>query len=120
MSLARSFAAVPSRASSSLLRSSVAALPRRAFTTQQADSIPVAANDDGAPTSSITVAVRAGARYETSPGVASALKHFTFKSTAKRSALRVVRESELYGGLLSSSLTKENLLLTAEFLRGDE
>lgn len=54
------------------------------------------------------------------PGVANALKHFLFKSNAKRSALRLVRESELYGGLLSSSISKENLYITAEFLRGDE
>jgi hypothetical protein len=45
---------------------------------------------------------------------------FTFKSTAQRSALRLIREAELYGGLLSSSLSKEHLFLTAEFLRGDE
>lgn len=42
------------------------------------------------------------------------------QSTDKRSALRIVREAELLGGVLSSSLTKEHLLLTAEFLRGDE
>lgn len=48
------------------------------------------------------------------------LKNFTFKSNKRRSALALVREAELYGGVLSSSLTKEHLLLTAEFLRGDE
>ena len=68
----------------------------------------------------MTVAVRAGPRYETSPGLANALKHYAFKSNQKRSALRTVRESELYGGLLSACLTKESLLLTTEFLKGDE
>lgn len=34
--------------------------------------------------------------------------------------MRLVRESELYGGVLSASVSKEQLLLTAEFLRGDE
>ncbi len=42
------------------------------------------------------------------------------KSTAKRSAIGTIREAELYGGLLSASLTREHLALTAEFLRGDE
>ena len=42
------------------------------------------------------------------------------QSTAKRSAIGTVRESELYGGVLSSSLGREYLALTAEFLRGDE
>ncbi|CAO1626224.1 unnamed protein product [Parajaminaea phylloscopi] len=115
MSLAR--VAAPAR--SSLARAAPAA-GRRAFTTQKAGAIPVAAVDDGSATASVTVAVRAGPRYETTPGVANALKHFLFKSTSKRSALRLVRESELYGGLLSATLSKENLYITAEFLRGDE
>ncbi|KAG6879312.1 hypothetical protein C0992_003639 [Termitomyces sp. T32_za158] len=72
------------------------------------------------PTSSVTVLVKAGSRFETKPGVANALKNFAFKSTAKRSALGTVRESELYGGVLSASLTREHLALTADFLRGDE
>lgn len=42
------------------------------------------------------------------------------QGTAGRSALRLVRETELYGGVLSASLGREYLSLTAEFLRGDE
>jgi len=64
--------------------------------------------------------VKAGSRFEPKQGVANALKNFAFKSTAKRSAIGTVRESELYGGVLSSSLGREHLALTAEFLRGDE
>ncbi|KAK0530830.1 ubiquinol-cytochrome c reductase core subunit 1 [Tilletia horrida] len=93
---------------------------RRAFTTASADSIQVAAADDGAPVTTVAVALKAGPRYESAPGVAHALKSSFFKSTEKRSALALIREVELYGGVLSSSLSKEHLLLTAEFLRGDE
>ncbi|KAI0791108.1 Metalloenzyme, LuxS/M16 peptidase-like protein [Abortiporus biennis] len=82
--------------------------------------IKVAAVDNGEPTSAVTFLVKAGSRFETKPGVAHALKNFAFKSTNKRSALGTVRESELYGGVLSSSLSREHLALTAEFLRGDE
>jgi ubiquinol-cytochrome c reductase core subunit 2 len=32
----------------------------------------------------------------------------------------LIRETEVYGGLLSSSLSREHIFLTAEFLRGDE
>jgi ubiquinol-cytochrome c reductase core subunit 2 len=64
--------------------------------------------------------VKAGSRFETKPGVAHALKNFAFKDTATRSALRTVREAELYGGVLSSTLGREHLALTAEFLPGDE
>ena len=42
------------------------------------------------------------------------------QSTDKRSTLGTVREAELYGGVLSSSLSREHLAVTAEFLRGDE
>ncbi|KAI0252304.1 Metalloenzyme, LuxS/M16 peptidase-like protein [Lactifluus subvellereus] len=80
----------------------------------------VAALDNGQPTSSVTVLLKAGSRYESKPGVAHALSNFAFKSTGKRSALGTVREAELYGGVLSSSLSREHLALTAEFLRGDE
>lgn len=44
----------------------------------------------------------------------------SLQSTRKRSALGTIREAELYGGVLSSSLSREHLALTAEFLRGDE
>lgn len=69
---------------------------------------------------SVTVAVRAGPRFESEAGVAHALKNFAFRSTKDRSALRIVRETELNGGVLSASLSREHLLLTAEFLKGDE
>lgn len=82
--------------------------------------VKVAAVDNGEPTSAVTVLVKAGSRYETKPGLAHALKGFAFKSTGKRSALGTIREAELYGGVLSTSLTREHLAVTAEFLRGDE
>mgnify|MGYP002713561787 FL=1 len=76
--------------------------------------------NEGAPVASVTVAVRAGPRFESEAGVAHALKNFAFRSTKDRSALRIVRETELNGGVLSASLSREHLLLTAEFLKGDE
>jgi ubiquinol-cytochrome c reductase core subunit 2 len=82
--------------------------------------VKVAAIDAGQPTSSVTVVVKAGSRFETTPGVAHCLKNFAFKSTAQGSALKTIREAELYGGVLSSALSREHLFLSAEFLRGDE
>ncbi|KAF9027523.1 LuxS/MPP-like metallohydrolase [Hymenopellis radicata] len=80
----------------------------------------VASVDANQPTSSVTFLVKGGTRFESKAGVAHALKNFTFKSTKSRSALGSIRESELYGGVLSASLSREHLALTAEFLRGDE
>ncbi|SJX61561.1 probable QCR2-40 kDa ubiquinol cytochrome-c reductase core protein 2 [Sporisorium reilianum f. sp. reilianum] len=115
MSFARSAAPVRSA-----LRTAANQQQQRAFTTAKASGISTAAADDGALTSTVTVAAKAGSRYEPAPGVAHVLKNYLFKSNQKRSALRLVREAEFYGGVLSTALTKEHLLLTAEFLRGDE
>ncbi|CAG8502917.1 4464_t:CDS:2 [Paraglomus brasilianum] len=78
-------------------------------------------NKDVAPASSLAIVVKAGPRFETSEnaGVAHYLKNFAFKKTAKRSELRQIREAELCGGVLSANLTREYLILYAEFLRED-
>ncbi|KAG8690457.1 ubiquinol-cytochrome c reductase core subunit 1 [Ceratobasidium sp. 395] len=80
----------------------------------------VAAVDNGQPVSAVTLLVKAGSRYEPQQGAAHLLKNFAFKATNQRSALRTAREAELFGGVLSSTLTREHLAITAEFLRGDE
>ncbi|KAI0309908.1 Metalloenzyme, LuxS/M16 peptidase-like protein [Amylostereum chailletii] len=106
-----------------MLRASrLARTSARGFATvvDAANGLKVAAVDNGQPTSSVTVLLKAGSRYESKPGVAHVLSNFAFKSTGKRSALGTVREAELYGGVLSSTLTREHLALTADFLRGDE
>jgi ubiquinol-cytochrome c reductase core subunit 2 len=94
----------------------------RTYATSVADSagVKVAGVDLGQPTTSISVVVKAGSRYETLPGVAHALKNFAFKATSNASSLKIVREAELYGGVLSSGLSREHLFLNAEFLRGDQ
>ncbi|KAG8687417.1 ubiquinol-cytochrome c reductase core subunit 1 [Ceratobasidium sp. 423] len=98
-----------------------AAVLRRSFATAvDASGVSVAAVDNGQPTAAVTLLVKAGSRYETQQGTAHLLKNFAFKTTSQRSALRTAREAELYGGVLSSTLTREHLALTAEFLRGDE
>lgn len=71
-------------------------------------------------TPSISLFIKAGTRSQPSQGIAHLLKNSLFKSTQKRSALSLVRETELLGGLLTSSITREHLILTAQFLRGNE
>lgn len=44
---------------------------------------------------------------------------YRFKSTTKRSALRIQREAELLGGELSAYHSRESLVLQAKFLRED-
>ncbi|KAK4045999.1 ubiquinol-cytochrome c reductase core subunit 1 [Microbotryomycetes sp. JL201] len=91
------------------------------FAVSDVSGVKVAASDDvAAPTGALSVVVKAGSRYEPQPGVAHCLKNALFKGTNQRSALRLVRETEALGGVLSASLSREHLILTAEFIKGDE
>lgn len=91
----------------------------RAFSTS-ARVLPLASRENAAGWAKISVAVRAGARVENAPGSAAALKHWLLQgSNIHRSALAGVRESELRGITLSTSLTKDALLLNASFLKQD-
>ncbi|RHZ75744.1 hypothetical protein Glove_209g163 [Diversispora epigaea] len=83
--------------------------------------ITVVSVEEGAPASSVAVVVKAGPRAESanSVGAAHFLKNFAFKETQKRTSFRTIREAELLGGVLSSNLTRETLIYSAEFLRED-
>ncbi|CCG80565.1 Cytochrome b-c1 complex subunit 2,mitochondrial [Taphrina deformans PYCC 5710] len=89
------------------------------FSVRDSAGIKVASRDDGRPTTSLSVVIKAGARYEPAPGVAHVLEKFAFQNTEKRSALRITRESELIGANLSSQVTREHIILNAQFLRED-
>ena len=54
---------------------------KRGFATvvDAAHGFKVAAVDNGQPTSSVTVLLKAGSRYESKPGLAHTLSNFTFK-----------------------------------------
>ena len=63
-------------------RASTAKRLARSFATvvdSKVSGIKVSAIDNGQPTTAVTFLVRAGSRYESSPGVAHALKNFAFK-----------------------------------------
>ncbi|CAG8737240.1 14937_t:CDS:2 [Cetraspora pellucida] len=98
---------------------SVAALP--VTVTKSKAGITVVSVEDSAPASSVSLVVKAGSREEGTDnvGVAHYLKNFAFKNTSARTAFRTTREAELLGGFLSANLARENLILSAEFLRGD-
>ena len=71
------------RALTSLSRSALAA---RGYATeapwatiQHASGVKIAAADHGEATSSVTVLVKAGSRYEAKPGLAHVLQNFAFK-----------------------------------------
>lgn len=71
------------------------------------------------PTTHLAVVAKAGTRYEPLPGFSAGLEKFAFKNTFRRSSLRITRESELLGGELSTSHSRENLIVSTRFLRED-
>lgn len=112
-----------SLSSRSILRSYATHATPSAITTTQSKhlhKILSTSEDSSKLTASISLVIKAGTRYEPTPGIAHLLKNSVFKSTQKRSALGLVRETELLGGVLTSSLSREHLILTAEFLKGNE
>ncbi|GKT51908.1 cytochrome b-c1 complex subunit 2, mitochondrial [Colletotrichum spaethianum] len=111
-----------------------------AFETSDVGGVKVAARDSQGPTTKLAIVAKAGTRYQPLPGLAAGLESFAFKvrceaeiqplesavtkqcadtNTAKRSGLRIVRESELLGSQLTAYHTREALVLEASFFRDD-
>lgn len=89
------------------------------YETGDAAGVKFASRDIPGPTTHLAVVAKAGTRYEPLPGFSEGLDKFAFKNTNKRSALRITRESELLGSEFSSYHSRENLVLSAKFLRDD-
>ncbi|KAK5088188.1 ubiquinol-cytochrome c reductase core subunit 1 [Lithohypha guttulata] len=89
------------------------------YETGDAAGVKYASRDLPAATTTLAVVAKAGSRYQPSPAFSDALEKFAFKSTYKRSALRITRESELLGGELSANHTRELLVLRARFMKED-
>ncbi|SCU83673.1 LADA_0C12860g1_1 [Lachancea dasiensis] len=79
----------------------------------------ISAKDSANKVSTLAVRVHGGSRYATKDGVAHLLSRFNFHNTGNKSALRLVRESELLGGRFESSVDREYITLKATFLKED-
>jgi ubiquinol-cytochrome c reductase core subunit 2 len=96
-----------------------AAAPTGAYETTDVSGLKVASRDGQGPTTTLSIVARGGTRHQPLPGLTVGLEEFAFKNTERRSALRITRESELLGGQLTASHTREALVLQASFLRDD-
>lgn len=92
---------------------------RLQFAKQALRRYTVSATDGSGKISSLAVKVHAGSRYATKDGVSHLLSRFNFQNTSGKSALRLVRESELLGGKFESSVSREYITLKATFLKED-
>lgn len=86
---------------------------------QAARRYTISATDGSGKISSLAVKVHGGSRYATKDGVSHLLSRFNFHNTSGKSALRLVRESELLGGGFQSKVDREFITLTATFLKED-
>jgi len=91
------------------------------FTYQSGDAqgIKFASRDIPGPVASLAIVAKAGTRYQGLPGLTEALEQYAFKTTERRSTLRIQRESELLGSALQAYHSRENLVIGAKFLRDD-
>ncbi|GMF72875.1 unnamed protein product [Aspergillus oryzae] len=96
-----------------------AATPGLQYDVTEAAGVKLANREVAGPTATLALVAKAGPRYQPFPGFSDALEQFAFKSTLKRSALRINREVELLGGEVSSTHSRENVVLKAKFLSND-
>ena len=89
------------------------------YETGETNGVKFASRDLPGPTTHLAVVAKAGSRFEPMPGYADALEKFAYKCTGRRTALRITREAELMGSELSSYHSRENLVLSAKFMRPD-
>ena len=84
------------------------------------NGVTVASNSCYSPISQISIAVRAGSRYQSEDnlGVAHFLLHNAFLTNSDRTGFRITRELERIGATLSSELTRELLVLSSAFTSG--
>jgi len=73
------------------------------------------------PTSSLSLVLNAGARFASAdkPGVAHVFQKSLVRTVPGETIVKTLRETELRGNSLFSTLTRENIVLTTEFLRDD-
>jgi len=96
-------------------------LPRTAEVTTLPNGLRVASLSSNFPGVSLGLFVNAGSRHETreAAGAAHYLKYMAFRSTKKRFGIQVVRDLEVLGANLSSSVSREHLLFSTEVLPHD-
>ncbi|PTD11704.1 Cytochrome b-c1 complex subunit 2, mitochondrial [Fusarium culmorum] len=95
-------------------RTYAAAASTGSYETSDTSGLKIASRDAHGPTTKLAVVAKAA-----SPGLTAGLAEFAFKNTQRRSALRITRESELLGGQLASSHSREAVVVEANFLRED-
>ncbi|KAL9097685.1 MAG: hypothetical protein Q9165_000011 [Trypethelium subeluteriae] len=89
------------------------------YQTGDTKGVKFASRDLAGPTTTLGLVSRAGTRYQPFPGLTEGLERFAFRTTDRRSTLRITREIELLGAEQYTEHTRESLIIGAKFLRDD-
>lgn len=93
-------------------------VPARSLSTAT-QAIKIAARDAPGSLTSLSVVVNNAGSKTGKSGVSHLLSKFNFLNTGSKSALRFTRESELLGGVFSTSVTRDAIVLNTQFLKQD-
>ncbi|EGV64769.1 ubiquinol-cytochrome c reductase core subunit 1 [Yamadazyma tenuis] len=96
-------------------------MSRAAFRSYSSAAAPlkVAARDAPGNLTTLSVIVNNAGSKAGKSGVAHLLSKFNFMNTESKSALRFTRESELLGGVVSTDVTRDAIVLKTQFLKED-
>ncbi|KAJ3194930.1 ADP/ATP carrier protein [Irineochytrium annulatum] len=89
--------------------------------TKTSSGVAIATHEGKGPVSTLAFVLSAGSRYESpdAPGVAHFMKNTLVRTVAGDNIVRTIRDLELRGNSLYTSLTREHLIIASSFLRDD-
>ena len=93
--------------------------PTNVEETKLSNGVRVVSLDNHGPIASVGVYVRSGSRADRVPGTAHALQHMAFKQTQQRTAYKLYRDIENFGGIPHSSVSREGLMFSCDALRDE-
>ena len=95
--------------------------PEEVRISQLGNGITVASLENYSHRSNVSVFVRAGSRYEIydQMGLTHVLRNCAFLASGGRSAFRIAREMDAIGSSLTATSTREHLIYSSDFLRGN-
>jgi ubiquinol-cytochrome c reductase core subunit 2 len=94
-------------------------LSRVAARSYSSASIKLTAREAAGNLSSVSVVINNAGSKAGKSGLSHLYSKFNFLNTNTRSALRFTRESELLGGIFSSKVTRDAVVLNTQFLKAD-
>lgn len=94
-------------------------LSRSAVRSYSSGSIKLTSRESTGYLSNISVVINNGGSRAGKSGLSHLFSKFSFLNTQNKSALRFTRESELLGGIFSSKVTRDSIILNTQFLKAD-